>query len=74
MDEVKIQSNIMRSLLRKIAGRIISKKVGKNIVVEFPEGVDICTSGEKGERLKATFKAEVYISKADLFEIIFKEE
>lgn len=74
MDEVKIKSNIMRSLLRKIAGRVISKKVGKNIVVEFPEGVDICTSGEKGEHLKATFKVEVCINKADLYELIFKEE
>lgn len=74
MDEMRIRSDILKSLIQKIARRVISKKLGKEVWIKFPDDIDVHSLGEKGERLKASFKVEIVMNKNDLFDLVFKED
>ena len=73
MDEMTISSNILRGAIGKIARRVISKKLGKNVIVNFPGQITV-RSIEDGSKLKATFTVELTMSAKDIYDLLSKEE
>lgn len=73
MDRMLISSNMIRSLLGKLARRVICKKLGKNVLVSFPGDIDICTE-EDGKVINARLLIDVTMRTDELFSLIARED